>query len=67
MASTERELCIDCGRPVPGGGFCRECLAARIRLLDKRFQAMNWHQRLRLRVLYAILGLCGLTPGRRDD
>ena len=38
--SRDPELCVDCGRPVPGGGFCRECLAARIRKLSQRYDAV---------------------------
>ena len=37
MTSTERgpELCIDCGREVPGGGYCRECLQRRMREISE--------------------------------
>ena len=40
MTSSEPEACIDCGRPTPGGGFCRECLADRIRKLSRRYDAV---------------------------
>ena len=37
MTSTEREpeLCIDCGREVPGGGYCRDCLRERMRMISE--------------------------------
>ncbi len=48
--SRDPELCVDCGRPVPGGGFCRECLAARIRKLSERYEAvLEEHERIEAR------------------
>ena len=31
------QYCIDCGTPIPGGGFCRDCLNARIRKLSEEY------------------------------
>lgn len=32
------EHCIDCGVIVPGGGFCRDCLGARIHKLNEAYE-----------------------------
>ena len=29
------ELCIDCGREVRGGGYCRDCLQERMRMISE--------------------------------
>ena len=35
MADREPELCIDCGREVPRGGYCRDCLRERMRMISE--------------------------------
>ena len=35
MADRDPELCIDCGREVPGGGYCRDCLRERMRMISE--------------------------------
>lgn len=40
MTSTE-ELCLDCGAPIPGGGFCRRCLRDRVRELELEWEGIE--------------------------
>lgn len=38
---TNTETCIDCGSPVPGGGFCRRCLRDRVRELQVAWEGID--------------------------
>ena len=35
MDEREPETCIDCGREVPGGGYCRTCLRERMHKISE--------------------------------
>lgn len=41
MTNTEPQRCLDCGVDVPGGGFCRRCLADRIHDLSEAYEMVQ--------------------------